>query len=62
MRNPDRIPEVLERVGRVWRENPDLRLLQLLLAPHPTRYSRAPFYVEDDDLVEALEWLFGAPD
>lgn len=30
MRNPERIPEVLEAVEKEWKEHPDLRLGQLL--------------------------------
>lgn len=30
MRNPDRIDEVLEELGKVWRANPDMRLSQLV--------------------------------
>jgi hypothetical protein len=59
MRDPARIPSVLGRIEEVWRRHPDLRLIQLLLAPHPMQYQDMPFYVEDDVLVEALEKRFG---
>jgi hypothetical protein len=58
MRDPARIGPVLSRIEEVWEQHPDLRLIQLLLAPHPTQYQDMPFYVEDDTLVEALEERF----
>lgn len=30
MRDPDRIPEILELLGEIWRLEPDLRLGQLI--------------------------------
>jgi hypothetical protein len=33
-RNPDRIPEVLGELERIWRANPDMRLGQLMIVAH----------------------------
>jgi len=30
MRNPERIPKILDIIKRIWLENPELRLGQLL--------------------------------
>ena len=51
MRDPNRIPNVLHDVQRVWEAFPDLRLGQLLLnvAEDPALY-----YMEDEELVHRL--------
>lgn len=55
MRNPERIDNILERLKVVWKENPDLRLGQLLLAV--IKMDRL-FYIEDETLIQALENYF----
>jgi len=35
MRNPERIPIVLQKLGEIWMKNPDLRLGQLLSMVEP---------------------------
>ena len=52
MRPVDRIPNILDRVGKIWEKYPDLRLGQLLLNcfSDPLLY-----YIEDDKLIESLE-------
>jgi hypothetical protein len=56
MRDPDRIENILECIRVVWRQDPDLRLGQLILnsiraeaPPYPSLY-----YLEDDKLKEAI--------
>ena len=51
MRDPKRIPGILNEIGRVWEAFPDMRLGQLLLnvAADPALY-----YLEDDELVHRL--------
>lgn len=51
MRDPNRIPNVLHDVQRVWEAFPDMRLGQLLLnvAEDPALY-----YMEDEELVHRL--------
>lgn len=50
MRDPNRIPKVLEIIGLYWMKYPDLRLGQII-----GNVSSIPYYLEDDDLIEALE-------
>ena len=50
MRDPERIPKVLEVVRRYWEKYPDLRLGQLV-----ANMSSSPYYLEDEDLVRRLE-------
>ena len=52
MRSVDRIPNILDKVGKIWEKYPDLRLGQLLLNcfSDPLLY-----YIEDDKLIESLE-------
>ena len=51
MRKPERIPEILYDVQRVWEAFPDLRLGQLILNVIP---ETALYYMEDDELVHRL--------
>lgn len=51
MRDPARIPRMLETIRKVWETHPDLRLGQLLVnAMRPSRPSPQVFYFEDDKL------------
>lgn len=52
MRPIERMPVVLEALGRVWAMAPDLRLGQLLVILTPP--GKDPFNLEDDDLLAAL--------
>lgn len=55
MRDPNRIPEILETLRQVWSKNPDLRLGQIIvIATRPTEVCREVFYIEDSDLVKGL--------
>ena len=54
MRDPKRIPEVLDELRKVWEKSPDLRLGQLI----DNIVTRTPcplFYIEDEDLVERIK-------
>ena len=56
MREPRRIHRILDKIEKIWRENPDLRLVQLLLnlgiiAYDPPSSSKNFYY--DDDMAEA---------
>lgn len=55
MRDPQRIDNILERLKTVWKDNPDLRLGQLLLAV--VKMDRL-FYIEDEVLIQTLENYF----
>lgn len=56
MRDIDRIPEILKELEKVWLENPDYRLGQLItvatrpMTPHPTT-----FFIEDDKMLNGLK-------
>ena len=52
MRDPKRIEKVLQEIGRIWHENPDLRLGQLI---GNVLEGAALYYIEDDGLVSALK-------
>jgi uncharacterized protein YihD (DUF1040 family) len=54
MRDPNRIPVVLERLEKVWEKHPDLRFGQLIL-----NVLRNDFYhVEDEELVTKIELFY----
>lgn len=56
MRDPARIDPILELLGKIWKQNPDLRLGQLLVnAARPSEPVPKIFYVEDDVLKEGLQ-------
>ena len=59
MRNPERIPEILDRIRKVWEQHPQLRLGQLLVASFQKKTKQNDiFYVEDKELIEMVEGLF----
>lgn len=51
-RNPERIDVLLGLLGDVWKDQPDLRLGQLIISLTPV--GRDPFYLEDDELETIL--------
>lgn len=55
MRDPERIPEVLSEIDKVWRKYPDLRLGQLLVILQGHSEFNSVFYMEDDELVRVIE-------
>ena len=58
MRDPKRIPEILQVLGEIWTKYPDLRLGQIIDNASVESQSKAPvFYIEDDDLLEGLKSL-----
>ena len=60
MRDPNRIPKVLDLIKKLWEENPDLRLLQMLGNLFNSGFD--PYYTEDDILYEKLIQMYGDPD
>ena len=55
MRDPNRIPEMLSELERIWKANPDFRLGQLLVvAARPKTPCPEVFYIEDDKLLAGL--------
>lgn len=52
MRDPKRIDAMLGLIGQIWKELPDLRLIQLI---HNANDGDFNYYTEDDKLMEALQ-------
>jgi hypothetical protein len=56
MRDPARIPQILEQLRRTWESEPDLRLGQLIvIATKPSEACPEVFYIEDEKLLQGLE-------
>ncbi len=66
MRDPKRIPEILQRLQKLWELNPDMRLGQLIENVFPNRpgmdpkYSRTAYYLEDGEFIDTLEKFYKA--
>lgn len=61
MRDPNRIPKILNAIGRIWQMHPDMRLFQLLsnvmsptLDPGRAGLTADPYHIEDDAVYERL--------
>lgn len=55
MRNPDRIPQIINALETLWKENPDYRLGQIIVATiKPLSPSPSIYYIEDDIILEKL--------
>lgn len=57
MRDPNRIPVILEEIKKIWEKNPDLRLAQLI-GNLQTRDGDL-YYVEDEWLLVGLKEIYG---
>ena len=58
MRDINRISEILKELERVWRDNPDFRLGQLItVASKPSSAHPTTFYIEDEKILEGLKSL-----
>ena len=62
MRNPNRIPKVLQAFEEVWTQYPDIRFWQILpvLQSYVNAVNGQPqnsdlFYLEDDEFLKILE-------
>ena len=53
MRDPARINEILSIIEKVWKKNPDLRLMQLLGNCWTSGHD--PYYIEDDELLKKIQ-------
>ncbi len=53
MRNPNRIPVILDEIKKVWEQYPDLRLGQLI-----SNVFSDPYFIEDEDLAQALKTFY----
>jgi hypothetical protein len=55
MRDPKRIPDILAKIEELWEEQPDLRLMQLLInALRPEDPSSELYSIEDSKLAKRL--------
>jgi len=54
MRDPDRIPVILQRLEQVWEKYPDLRFGQLILNVLRNDF----YYVEDEELAQRVELFY----
>ena len=56
MRDPQRIPDVLHRLLKVWAEHPDYRLGQLIQNVFPD----SMFHMEDELFITAIEKFYAS--
>ena len=58
MRRPERIPNILGELGRIWTRHPDLRLGQLIgnVVDGPALY-----HIEDIELLQLLSKTYTTP-
>ena len=69
MRDPNRIPRILEKLNRAWQIAPDMRLAQLIYCittlgkdPELSSNKQSIFHTEDDEIEQRLdEWLANPP-
>ena len=61
MRDPARIPEMIELLGELWRRFPDQRLGQLVYNAARVHHPNVDdvFYIEDRSLMEGIARLLG---
>jgi len=57
MREAKRIPKILKRLQKVWKNNPDLRLAQLIV----NVYRDDPYYIEDEKFIKEIEEFYEYP-
>ena len=57
MRDPKRIPKVLDMFQKFWELHPDLRLWQVvsILEDEANKQKKDPFYIEDNKWIDILE-------
>jgi len=53
MRNPERIPKVIETIRKYWEKHPDLRLGQII--GNVLEAERDAYYLEDDELMKRIK-------
>jgi uncharacterized protein YihD (DUF1040 family) len=58
VRDPNRIPEILSVLSKVWYKNPDFRLCQLIMNATGSIRSYDPYYIEDEELLKKLKELY----
>lgn len=55
MRDPNRIPVLLDELQKTWKSFPDWRLGQLLSNAARACGKEDPFFLEDNELLESLK-------
>lgn len=53
MRDPNRIPKILNQLRKIWEQYPDLRLEQLILNCFEDVH--VAYYMEDDKLIKLMK-------
>ena len=53
MRDPDRINDILEELGKVWRKSPDMRLMQIIYGVLSS--TKNIVYADDDEIYARLK-------
>lgn len=56
MRNPKRIPKILKEIGKIWKENPDLRFCQMIV--NLMGKGIDIYYLEDKYLIRELRKVY----
>jgi hypothetical protein len=61
MRDPKRIPRILEKLRLIWEHNPDYRLGQLVenFKRDSTLPGAPTFYLEDDEMEKGIDTFIG---
>ena len=54
MRDPKRIPVVLDALARYWTANPDLRLGQIVVNMTIATGREDPFFIDDENILDEL--------
>ena len=59
MRNPNRIPQIINAIEMYWKKYPDQRLGQILSNVNNVTEDRIDdiFYMEDDQIIKGLDML-----
>lgn len=56
MRDKKRIPKILKELEQIWKNNPDLRLGQLIMiATRPKNICPEVFYIEDEIILKGIK-------
>ena len=55
MRDPNRIPEILAKIEKIWKANPELRLGQLIANVIDPKYL---YEVSDENLIRRIESVY----
>lgn len=58
MRDPNRIPEILAEIEKVWKANPDLRFTQMIVNVMQINGSDL-YYIEDWSFIDKLKEVYG---